>query len=286
MAAEPSVSQHSIRRHRFRRATATDAAAVAALVSSPDDLHQVSPLETFPLESATVLHWLLQRNAGHVLEDRDGIVAYGELVPDDSRRDRVWIGHMIVHPRRRGLGLGQRLVQELLRVAEHERQAREVAISAFEDNTRALRCYEGCGFHRVDREKVNGRPLVGMRLRFRSRASSPDRITLLMTGLVAATIGAALFVRSPVLSLAPAIMLLGAVLGPGFVRERRDPWTIRLRVALIPVSIGSALSMLVGGGIALATGGIQQLAVVALTSGSATLIWIALLAAALMRQQD
>ena len=100
------------------------------MVNSAEDLRQVSPLEIYPLEQATVLHWLMQRDAGHVLEDRGEVVAYGELVPDKDDPARLWIGHMIVHPRRRGLGFGQRLVHELVRVAEQEREAREVAISA------------------------------------------------------------------------------------------------------------------------------------------------------------
>ena len=127
MTAKPSELAQVPRRRRIRRAQATDAAAIAALVDSAEALRQVSPLEVFPLDQATVLHWLMQRDAGHVLEDRGEIQAYGELVPDARSSDRVWIGHMIVHPRRRGLGIGQRLVQELLRVAEHERGAREVA---------------------------------------------------------------------------------------------------------------------------------------------------------------
>ena len=173
MVAEPSKIQESPRRRQIRRARAEDAGIIASMVASPDDLRQVSPLESFPLDRATVLHWIMQRDAGHVLEDRGEIIAYGELVPDKTNPDRVWIGHMIVHPRRRGLGLGQRLVHELIQIAESDRDAREVAISAFADNTRALRCYESCGFVRVDQERIEGRPLVGMRLRFASRQGSP-----------------------------------------------------------------------------------------------------------------
>ena len=148
---------------RVRPARAGDAAGVAALIRTPGDLAQVSPDESFPLSAETVRHWIENRRCGYVLEQRGRVVGYAELVDDARSSDRVWIGHMMVAPARRGVGLGKTLVRALLEVAEGERGVREVAISAFADNTRALQCYRGCRF--VDRgtHRVRDRDLVELR---------------------------------------------------------------------------------------------------------------------------
>jgi RimJ/RimL family protein N-acetyltransferase len=284
MVAHPLQTGQKAPRRQVRRARAEDAAAIAAMVASAEDLRQVSPLETYPLDRATVVHWILQRDAGWVIEDRGEIVAYGELVPDESRPDRFWVGHMIVHPGRRGLGLGQRLVHALLQVAEVEKDARVVAISAFADNPRALRCYEACGFVRVDEERVGGRPLVGMRLKFPSRRHSPGPGLIASTGLVAA--GLALVMRDQ-LTAWPALVTVLAMVVVGVLvwrlgQERRDPWGRRMGSGLLVVAIGSGTGLAVAGITGAMAGGTFALL---LTCGSATLIWIALLALALRLQK-
>ena len=131
--------------YRLRRALEEDAAVVAGLIDRPEDLRQVSPRETFPLDGETVRHWIRERVAGWVLEQRGEIVAYAELVPDPVKNGVFWIGHMMVQPSRRGLGLGRRTVVSLMRAAVEQLNADEIAISAFDDNPAALACYLGCG---------------------------------------------------------------------------------------------------------------------------------------------
>jgi len=152
-----------------RPARPRDAEAVADLLHTAPDLAQVSPDETFPLTPETVRHWIEKRRAGYVLERRGKVMGYAELVDDAREPDRVWIGHMMVAPSQRGLGLGRKLVQALLEVAERDRDAAEIAISAFEDNVRALRCYRGCGFRDRETHRVNTRQLVEMRYRVPGR---------------------------------------------------------------------------------------------------------------------
>ena len=148
---------------RVRPARPEDAGAVAALVTTPRDLAQVSPDESFPLTPETVRHWIDQRRSGYVLEQRGRVVGYAELVDDGRASDRIWIGHMMVQPSQRGLGLGRTLVRTLQAVAEREKDAREVAISAFADNVRALQCYRGCGFRDRGTHRVHDRDLVELR---------------------------------------------------------------------------------------------------------------------------
>lgn len=148
-----------------RPARPDDVHEIASLLNTAGDLAQVSPDETFPLTPEIVRHWIDKRDSSYVLEQRGRIVGYAELVPDARDADRVWIGHMMVSPAQRGLGLGSKLVRALLRIAEDDRSAREVAISAFDDNERALRCYRGCGFENAGTHRVRDRHLVEMRYR-------------------------------------------------------------------------------------------------------------------------
>ncbi|RKZ13535.1 hypothetical protein DRQ32_01375 [bacterium] len=289
MNADAVSSPRPAARRRIRRAVASDAVSIAAMVTTAEDLRQVSPLEAFPLDTATVLHWLMKRGAGHVLQGKSEIVAYGELVPDQTDPARQWIGHMIVHPRRRGLGIGQRLVHELVRIAEHEREAREVAISAFAENERALRCYGSCGFARVESERVEGRQLVGMRLRFASRRRSPAQLSsLLVAGLAVllsiaglARAATAMVAAAPLVSLSVVGPLIGGWLAHHFAAERRDPWRLRMRVALRQVGLGITIAVVVGVVALVISGEYSRVPVLLGIYGGATVVWVALLAGVL-----
>lgn len=171
-----------------RPARAADASGVAGLIHTAQDLAQVSPDETYPLTPETVRHWIEKRRAGYVLERRGQIVGYAELVDDVREHERVWVGHMMVSPNQRGLGLGRTLVNALLDIAERDRDAREVAISAFEDNERALRCYRGCGFRDQTKHRVKQRNLVEMRYAVPGRRP----VVPLVAALAVVTLAAAL----------------------------------------------------------------------------------------------
>ena len=260
---------------------AGDAPAIASMVASAEDLRQVSPLEIFPLDRSTVLHWILNRDAGWVVEDHGEVVAYGELVPDQTRSDRFWIGHMIVHPRRRGLGIGQRLVHGLVRIADADKDARVVAISAFADNPRALRCYESCGFVRVDQERIEGRLLVGMRLKFRSRRRSPGPGMLAVTGSLAAAASLGAFRSFYPAAFVTLGMVSAALLSWRLAGERRDPWSQRVRRSMLMVGTGFAGGLVAALFLQAFVGGATTWIMIC---GSATLIWIALLALVLKLQ--
>lgn len=233
-----------------RPARPQDAAEVAGLIRSAEDLRQVSPDETFPLTEATVRHWIEHRRAGYVLEQRGRILGYAELVDDARVAHRVWVGHMMVAPGRRGLGLGRRLVSALLRAAELDRDAHEVAISAFEDNQRALRCYRGCGFRDRATHRVNERRLVEMRYPVpgrRSLAPMPVAIGLLgMTAAVVLAVGGPRVWSALVALPTIALTALAAVAFHGIVPRRRDRGIARgLRLVAYPATVGAtALAVL------------------------------------------
>lgn len=146
-----------------RAATPDDAPVVAQLAPSEEDMRQAAPREQEPLDTDMVLQWMRERHSGFVLE-RDGqILAYGELNESTDRLDAYWIGHVMVRPAQRGAGFGRTLVGALLKHALTHLSAREVRISAFEDNPAAVRCYLACGFREEGRRRIDGRILVDMR---------------------------------------------------------------------------------------------------------------------------
>lgn len=231
----------------LRPASESDAGQIVGLLASAQDLRQVSPDEDYPLDERTVRHWIRERAAGHVLIERGKVVAYAELVQDSAVAGRRWIGHMMVDPHRRGLGLGQRLVHGLLEIAKDDERVREVAISAFIDNPRALQCYRACGF------RDRGRVWVGERELLELRYPIPDRQPAV--GLVPAAGGVAVGVSVGALTLLVSrggfdwvsaipllsILVLAAWGAHAVVPERRHPRAYRLgRTALYPLGVGAA----------------------------------------------
>lgn len=247
--------------YTVRAATAEDAPSIARLIATEHDLRQVSPYEEFPLEAPTVRYWIRERKAGHVLLERGDVVAYAELVPDASRRDRWWIGHMMVRADRRGLGLGRRLVLSLLQIAIQERDAREVAISAFEDNPAALRCYASCGFRVRGSGRVGDRMLVEMRFPVLGRRRVIPRAAVVPGAWVAVAFSVMLLPEparrtlveagSPLriggLAVAALVVSAFAVSLQPILPERRTPRMVRwARVAAYPLAVAAASAVPAG----------------------------------------
>ncbi|MFQ5495063.1 MAG: GNAT family N-acetyltransferase, partial [Phycisphaerae bacterium] len=79
-------------------------------------------------------------------------LGYGELNPM-RRRDRWWLGHILVQPALRGQGVGRLLVERLVDHAYTRLGATRVILVVSPDNTRALRCYQSVGFSVVGEER-------------------------------------------------------------------------------------------------------------------------------------
>ncbi len=238
----------------IRPAQLADAAAVAELAPSAEDMRQAAPMEMSPLDEEVVRQWMRERGGGFVLE-RDGeILAYGELHENSQQRDMYWIGHVMVRPSHRGSGFGRTLVGALLKHAVGHEGAREVRISAFADNPAAVRCYLACGFTEEGRRRIDGRTLVDLHYRDRN----PERIlpaiaagllAMGSTGVLAAiapesfleplrTLGG----EHPGITLAVAALsagLFGLLLHPLLPRRR----AARLQRLLLPVIYGAAVAL-------------------------------------------
>lgn len=238
----------------IRPARLADAEAVAELAPSAEDMRQAAPREISPLDAEVVEHWMKERGSGFVLERGGEIFAYGELNENSQSPGMYWIGHVMVRPRHRGSGFGRTLVGALLKYAVQHYGARDVRISAFEDNPAAVRCYLACGFAESSRRKIEGRVLVDLRYEDQGgqRILPPLAAGLLVMGVVG--LGALLLPDGSLLRLrqiagaaAPFALLAGAmiagVLGVLFhpvLPRRRGTGLERL---LLPVIYGASVAL-------------------------------------------
>jgi RimJ/RimL family protein N-acetyltransferase len=79
-------------------------------------------------------------------------IGYAELNDMPSRADELWIGHFIIAPERRGMGLCQRMLRLLLDYAFRRLGAYRAALIVFPGNEPAIRCYTSGGLAKVGRQ--------------------------------------------------------------------------------------------------------------------------------------
>ncbi len=150
---------------------------IAGWVRTANELWQLAPSTPPPLTPEKILKWPKPGGQAFIgrTADRPAPIAYGELNPMRVERDQYWLGHVIVDPQVRGVGLGRRFVELLVAEAFEERAARRILLVVFPDNPAAIRCYERVGFLRAGEERhrfSTGGPLFSL---LRLELSIPPR---------------------------------------------------------------------------------------------------------------
>jgi ribosomal protein S18 acetylase RimI-like enzyme len=132
--------------HPFDPTLAADVAAWAG--SREERLAWCSRTE---VDAATVRAWAEEDDVdAFLLLDGGTPVAYGEAWSDDEEGE-VELARLIVHPERRGEGVGRTLVAAL---AAHAHRLQPLAtVRVVPQNTAARRCYAAAGFVRVGPEE-------------------------------------------------------------------------------------------------------------------------------------
>jgi len=132
-----------------RRSVLADAEALLALLSDP----KVAPeLHTLPYPSLDELRDRLAQSSGQgwVLvacchDEILGLVAL-RLADDPRRRHAATLQWLAVSPSWQGLGIGDRLLQAVLDIADHSCNLRRLELQVFADNHRAIALYKKFGF--------------------------------------------------------------------------------------------------------------------------------------------
>lgn len=140
---------------RLRQFDPLYTATVAGWVLSADELNLLAPATDPPLTPAKVHGW--QKKGVHPflgwLDDSQEPVGYGEINSMPYTDGQMWLGHILVAPRYRHLGLGRRLVKGLLEIAFDEYEASNVCLIVFPGNVVAVKCYEAIGMQEVGPER-------------------------------------------------------------------------------------------------------------------------------------
>ncbi|HNP36578.1 MAG TPA: GNAT family N-acetyltransferase [Woeseiaceae bacterium] len=99
----------------------------------------------FPFTPATFrqdCHWPAMRSFA-MLDPAGNFCGFGQVY---ERIQRMNLARLVVHPERRGEGVGKRLVTMIMHVAPSLLPLDEFSLFVFRDNLPALECYRAMGF--------------------------------------------------------------------------------------------------------------------------------------------
>jgi [ribosomal protein S18]-alanine N-acetyltransferase len=135
---------------RSRNAVSADLEVVASWIASQRECELwAGPTVPFPLERSALPDQIGMAGAINVaLDDDQGIVAFGQIVPRPP--DRAHLARVIVRPGARRRGLGRVLVETLLARAEVAGLS-QVTLNVYRDNVAAAALYAELGFARGER---------------------------------------------------------------------------------------------------------------------------------------
>ena len=151
MCIAPCPSRQHLGLQRF---DPLDAAEIADWVVTSQELYWLAPSTEQPLTAEKVLGWTRPGGIALVLTRAEfaGPIGYGELNPMRNQANRLWLGHVLVHPDQRGRGTGQTFVRALLDHAFNRLFAVRVSLIVFPQNKAAVCCYRRVGFTIVGEE--------------------------------------------------------------------------------------------------------------------------------------
>jgi ribosomal protein S18 acetylase RimI-like enzyme len=127
------------------------AGKVATWARTPQELFWLAPSTPAPLTAAKVEAWP-GPDGGPRLFHRERVtepLGYLELNPMPGQGRHLWLGHCVIRPEHRGMGLGRIMIELVLDEAFLNRKARQVSLMVFPDNAGAVQCYRSAGFVEV-----------------------------------------------------------------------------------------------------------------------------------------
>jgi ribosomal protein S18 acetylase RimI-like enzyme len=132
-------------RFQFRRATLEDLSAVVNWPENPTELRFLFPNAQWPVETLKLMEHLASHEEGFVVCENGRTLGYASLY-NAKHQGRAWIGHLIVNPRARRMGVARYLVSALTTIAQERHRASEMATICFANNQSAYDFYSSIGF--------------------------------------------------------------------------------------------------------------------------------------------
>lgn len=131
---------------RLRRAGDADIDVIMSWFETEADVNTWGgPKFRYPFTAATFredCHFPQMATYG-LFDDNDALLAFGQLY---DRNGYINLARLVVHPERRGEGLGRRLVEELMAIGRTVLPLQQFSLFVYRDNLPALRCYQALGF--------------------------------------------------------------------------------------------------------------------------------------------
>ena len=124
------------------------AATVASWVPTDRDLLWLAPRTPPPLTPQKVAAWSGDRNTPLMVmpAGQRKPCGYGEINRMKKTPAHLWLGHIVIDPRKRGRGIGSCFVRLLLNEAFAVCGADTVSLIVFPKNEPAVKCYVRCDF--------------------------------------------------------------------------------------------------------------------------------------------
>jgi RimJ/RimL family protein N-acetyltransferase len=132
-----------------------DAAHIVGWVGTRRELFWLAPKTAWPLTISKVMGW--PGSDGCPLSfRREGTnepLGYLEVNPMPGESHHFWLGHCVLSPDHRGIGLGRRMIELALDVAFLRSGGVRTSLVVFPENFTAVECYRRVGFIDV-REQI------------------------------------------------------------------------------------------------------------------------------------
>ncbi|WP_052190812.1 GNAT family N-acetyltransferase [Chitinibacter sp. ZOR0017] len=132
-------------RYRLRRATLDDLSLIVSWPQTPTELRFLFPRAEWPAEPLKLLQHLAGHEDGFVVCNDEHVLGYASLY-NAKHQGRAWIGHLIVNPRARRMGVARYLVCALTTIAQERHRCSEMATICFANNQGAYDFYHALGF--------------------------------------------------------------------------------------------------------------------------------------------
>ncbi len=93
--------------------------------------------------------------------DENGVVGHFTLRPIGAAKNEIRLEFVIVNNKRRGQGLGKKMVHLALDYAREKLNAEKVTLEVFESNKKAYECYKSVGFKEYNPPKTGFYNVLG-----------------------------------------------------------------------------------------------------------------------------
>lgn len=146
---------------RLRPFRTGDEKTIATWVNEPKEFYMWSDgkMGDFPATEQRVLDAVSAREYDtkyfpFVAFDENGLVGLFTIRTPGEDDKKVSFGYVIIDPKKRGLGLGKKMLELGLRFVFDIYGAKEVSLDVFDVNENAYKCYKSIGFKETGKQEI------------------------------------------------------------------------------------------------------------------------------------